>query len=131
MPVRWDKKPVYGTYKAVTKITFSELDAKTNKKTNPQTVIKEVEFTILPWTYIYIALAVLLLIILFFVYRYVAVSLLIKKSTPYKVMANDTIMKLAKAKGVNWKKIAKINKLHAPYTLEEGKTILLPPAKNK
>jgi len=45
---------------------------------------------------------------------------------PHKVKEGETIQSLAERTGVRWKKIAKLNRLKAPYVLEEGKVIYLP-----
>jgi hypothetical protein len=44
----------------------------------------------------------------------------------HRVMAGDTLQKLAAGCGINWKKLAKINGLKPPYTLELGQKIKLP-----
>ncbi len=47
----------------------------------------------------------------------------------YTVKDGDTLHKLATARGTSWKRIAKVNKIKAPYHLEAGQKIKLPPAK--
>lgn len=45
----------------------------------------------------------------------------------YTVKSGDTLAKIAKAHGIkDWKEIAQINNLEAPYTIYAGKNILLP-----
>ncbi len=131
IPVTWEKQPVYGSYKAVAKITFSELDPITQEKKNPKTIIKEIDFSVTPWNYIFIALAVVLLVIGVSAYRLISFTALKKTYIPYKVAEKDTLEKIASARNANWKKIAKVNKIKAPYTITEGKTILVPPIKKQ
>lgn len=46
----------------------------------------------------------------------------------YTVKSGDTLQKLAVRSQVGWKDLARLNKLRAPYSLEEGQKILLPGA---
>lgn len=52
--------------------------------------------------------------------------LLYKSSKPYVVREGDTIESLAKQHAVEWRRLAKLNKLQAPYTINVGQEILLP-----
>lgn len=45
----------------------------------------------------------------------------------YQVQSEEDITMLAKRFNVSWKLLAKVNKLKAPYTLQAGKEILVPP----
>jgi nucleoid-associated protein YgaU len=47
----------------------------------------------------------------------------------YKVKENDTIVKVAKQHDVAWKRLAAANKLKAPYHLEPGQELRVPPHK--
>lgn len=49
-----------------------------------------------------------------------------KSAKTYTVRKADTIQSLAKTSKVDWKDIARLNKLAAPYSLEAGQKILLP-----
>ncbi len=48
----------------------------------------------------------------------------------YTVVDGDNINKIATKTDVGWKKIAKANKLKAPYHLEPGQTLKIPPTNN-
>jgi hypothetical protein len=45
----------------------------------------------------------------------------------YKVKARDKLPALAESRGVAWREVARANRLKAPYHLEKGQTIKLPP----
>lgn len=45
----------------------------------------------------------------------------------YKVKASDKLPALAESRGIAWKEVARANGLKAPYHLEKGQTIKLPP----
>lgn len=46
---------------------------------------------------------------------------------PYTVKRGDSVIGLAQRHHVKWKTVAKVNKIKAPYELERGTTIKLPP----
>jgi hypothetical protein len=48
----------------------------------------------------------------------------------YTVKDGDTINKVAHRFDVSWKRLAKANKLRAPYTLESGRQLRVPPTEN-
>ena len=51
-----------------------------------------------------------------------------KKWHHYTIKEGDSIQKIAKARHISWKKLATANKLKAPYHLEPGQKIKIPPA---
>jgi hypothetical protein len=44
----------------------------------------------------------------------------------YKVKAGDNIQNLAQEAGINWRTLAKLNKLKSPYSLDIGQTLRVP-----
>lgn len=83
-----------------------------------------------------LALAVELLIlfallgsIAFFILRRRHYRKLYAKAASYTVKRGDTINSIAKAHKANWKKIAKLNNLKAPYTIEPGSKLKIPASK--
>lgn len=50
-----------------------------------------------------------------------------KHWTHYTVQEGDSLQKIAKTKHTSWKKIATANKIKAPYHLEPGRRIKIPP----
>ncbi len=49
----------------------------------------------------------------------------------YTVKKDDVLASIAKDRHASWRKIARVNKLKAPYTLEKGQKLKVPPAKQK
>ncbi|GEM_PF-2550438 len=45
----------------------------------------------------------------------------------YTIQAGDTLFEIGQKFGIDWKKIAKVNSLEAPYNLTVGKTLVIPP----
>ncbi len=80
-----------------------------------------------------LALVILLLIILLLIAIAWMVNRRLRKHRQaaktwetYTVRKGDTLVKLAERRGVEWRTVAKINKLRAPYDLRKGGTIKLP-----
>ncbi|MEI8361165.1 MAG: LysM peptidoglycan-binding domain-containing protein [bacterium] len=77
-----------------------------------------------------VELAILVLLFTLLIYVFVRLNRLrvIKKTWQLtSVSENDDILSLAKKYDVDWKLIAKINKLEAPYTIKTGQKLKLPP----
>jgi hypothetical protein len=53
-----------------------------------------------------------------------------KRWHTYTAKEGDSIQKIAKARHISWKKLATANKLKAPYHLEPGHKLKIPPAKD-
>lgn len=49
-----------------------------------------------------------------------------KKLLKYTVAEGDTIVSIAQAHGVKWKRLARVNGLKVPYLLVEGETVYIP-----
>lgn len=60
--------------------------------------------------------------IAWWLYRRMVVS----KWEKHKITEHDTLQSLAKSHNVNWRLVARVNKIRAPYQLEAGKWISLP-----
>ncbi len=137
IPAKWDSEPFFGLYKATATVNFSELDVITDKKISTQTVSKELSIYIPLKTEtaegkLLIAVALALLAILIVVIAYFLNRFLyLRKCTPYVVREGDSLTGIAEQCGVNWKKIAKINKLKAPYNVKPGQKILASLPKKK
>lgn len=79
-----------------------------------------------------IELAVLLLIVLLIVWlvrRRLQARHVSRHWEEYTVKKSDTLQGVAASRNVSWRQIAKANKLKAPYHLEKGQKLTLPPAK--
>ena len=93
---------------------------------------KEITVWIIPWEESIIATFVMLLI-------GVPLTILRRKRKKkfagegwrrYIVKDGDNLSNLTKKYGVNWKVFVKINKIKAPYALEPGQRVLVPPKKS-
>ena len=65
---------------------------------------------------------------IWFLVGYLRFRRMIKKTwTTYKVKRGDDIESIAIDRDILWTRLARINKLRAPYTLDDGQTLRVPP----
>lgn len=122
-----------GLYKARTSLNYND-NPSDGLGVNPSSTRKiryeTAYFFMLPvWQGIVIELAVLSLIIaggVIFILRKYRTKHTQKKWQPYAVKQGETVVSLAAERKISWRRVAKINKLKAPYLLQEGQMLLLP-----
>lgn len=120
---RWEwPAPVFGRYNIQATLRYDGTDG-------PQTVKSRIiTVSVYPTKLIISILAILLLIVLLIILRKFGLGR--KKWVKYVVKKEDQLVDLAEAYGVNWKKLAKANKLKKPI-LKEGQVIIVPSKKKK
>lgn len=128
-PIFWDKKPYLGFYTVKANLSYFEKDIFTGKENTINSEIKELSFSVIPWFHISIVVFVLLVLIALLLYKYIRLCNAKKKSMTYAVKEGDTITGISQKNGLNWKLVAKLNKIKAPYTLSAGQKLLLPTKK--
>ncbi len=127
----WENAPTFGNYKITATVTYSEYDITTNKKINDQILTKEIPLNMfnpnaVNWQVVIGISILLLLIIGYLLMKKILFTRTLKNSNSYLVQEKDTLLSIAEAKNIHWKKIAKVNKLKAPYNLHPGEKILIP-----
>ncbi|HLG25999.1 MAG TPA: LysM peptidoglycan-binding domain-containing protein [Candidatus Gracilibacteria bacterium] len=128
---KWDDAPILGFYVAEATTTFSEFDIASNTKVNSSIVSKTITINLTPDYIIVIMLVVIFGGVSIPIIKIIAGARLRKKCRPYDVAEGDTIESVAKARGIAWKKLAKINGLKPPYGIRAGQKILVPPVKKQ
>jgi predicted negative regulator of RcsB-dependent stress response len=118
--------PIAGFYYATANVKFYEYDIMNNDRANEVTESKTLIINLTPWYFIVIILLVLAGIIAYPIYTSYQNKKLRKTCKMYKVKKGATIMDVAAAHNINWKKLAKLNKLKKPYTLKEGQVLCAP-----
>lgn len=132
IPVKWPGSPEFGYYKATAAITFSEYDIITGKNLNSQTLTKEINITIpikwnsTPGIIIILILLAIIGIAAFLITRKILLDKFIKNCKTYTVSQGETIEAIANNYKTGWKKLAKINKIKAPFILKTSQKILVP-----
>lgn len=119
----WEK-PLFGLYAFQAQIKY------TNSAGQEEEILSApVKLWVIPWREM--TLVVLLVLLILGVYlgwraynrkKYGGIGWV-----PYAVKKADTLAKLAEKFQVDWKVLAKTNKIEAPYLLEAGSQILVPP----
>jgi LysM repeat protein len=133
------KRPFWGgIYKAQTSIAYdadtsSELgDAISQEKKVRQTTGYFIMMPTVQAMVVEIAVPLALLFVLFtFLRRRRLRRLAHKRLQKYTVISGDTVMSIAEAHSVDWKQLAKLNRVKAPYLIESGQTLLLPGPKKR
>lgn len=125
----WKTTSFIGFYNATANLTFSELDVSQNDFITIKTETRELSFSIIPWTYVFLLLALILGLIAFYISKKGAQKRFLKKCVKYTVAEGETIKSVATSHNIDWEKLAKINNIKAPYELTKGQVILVPPKK--
>jgi len=119
------KNPRFGRFAFGAEIKYKDSDGKdVVLNSNP------VAIWIIPWREITFTLAILLLVFIIWLgwKKYQKKKYGGAGWIPHEVEDEEDIAGIAKNYGLDWKTLAKVNKFKAPYILEAGQTILLPPS---
>jgi len=127
--LRFLEKPPVGFYFVKGTASFYEYDFLSDKKITPQVETRDITINLTPWYVAVIIVIVILLLIISPIIWYRRTKKYIIACTEYQVVEGDTVISIAEKERASWKKIAKLNKLKPPYTLQTGKKILIPPKK--
>ena len=116
--------PRFGRFSFATEMKYEDAGGQEVAVVGP-----EIKIWVIPWREM--AIASVLFLLAFAAYE--AWRLYHKKKyggigwVPYAVQKGEDVVGLALQNNVNWKVLVKVNKLKAPYSLETGRTILIPP----
>jgi hypothetical protein len=130
IPAKWENEPFFGFYTAKASATFSEYDIVSNTKKDSRTETREISVYVplkantTPGKIVLALLGLLLLVIIILAVTIIRKYLLKRRCSPYVVQTGDTITSIAEMCKINWKRLAKLNKLKAPYTIKAGQKIL-------
>ncbi len=120
-------RPIFGRYKFIASATYKDGDK------YPSLAATPIVIWVVPWREVIIGLGIVLLGLLMWLVRWMRQRRRFKGYVWIKVVVKpgDTVASLAENAGVSWKKIARMNKLPAPYHLTPGQSLQLfmpPPA---
>lgn len=129
IPFDWDKEPFFGVFNVKGTTTVWEYDIANNQNINPKILTKNISFWVIPWDIAAVVLGILAILAIWGLSRFLIMKKLKKSSKPYQVQENETLVSIAQNAGVNWKKLAKLNKLKPPFAIKKGDVLNVPSKK--
>lgn len=131
LSIPWEKAPNWGILTAKATLTVGQYDFLDRRSVNKTKISKEIKVFLAPWWFILPFLATLILGTSITIWLKIRIIKLRKLSKPYTVKDGETLSKIAAENKIKWKLLAKINRIEAPYSINSGQTILLPPTINE
>lgn len=126
----WQNKPEWGDYTANLILEVSEYDPINETFIKLGDIDKEVTIKLSNYeVFIPYAIGAVILIFLLLII-FVQKRIYLSKCVPYTVLEGDTVNSISEKFQMNWKKLAKVNKIKPPYELKVGNQILVRPPKD-
>lgn len=126
--VKWEKAPLFAIGTANATLTYSQKNMMDNESGSTlETLEKSTSFMIIPVKEILISFGVFVLAFALFYRRYHKYAKALNSYTGYTSKKDEPLAILAAHYGVDWKFLAKLNKIKAPYIVFKGQQILVPP----
>jgi len=127
----WDKHPIVGKFSAQAQVLY---DIKNPAATIPlhgsnTGIVQKLDFWIIPWKILTLILVLIIIMVMTLAYQKMNRRDIRLNWEPYEVKANENIRSIAESHEVQWKHLAHINKLKAPFILNKGDTIRVPKKK--
>ncbi|MFO0781217.1 MAG: DUF916 domain-containing protein [Candidatus Gracilibacteria bacterium] len=127
--IGWENQALFGSFRAIGKVHYRIKNQSIDQKlhgSSEKGETKVTEFNIVPWKMLYgIILVILAAGIGYWIYARNQQQLKTQWET-YEVQAYDNIMSIAESHSVDWKKLARVNKLKPPYLVKKGEIIRVP-----
>ena len=118
--------PCIGTFFSESTLTIKQFNFTKNKFELIENTKKTLTFNVIPWLFIFMTFLVIFLLTFLFIYYRIKNEKKQKQLKIYISDSKDTITSIAKKHNCNWKDLAKLNKLKAPYIIKKGTKIKLP-----
>lgn len=123
---RFKNAPQIGIFNVKSTLAFGKYDFLSRKSLDQKYETKEITIILIP-DYLKIAVVVFfILILIYFTITKIIRRNLKKTAAKYKVKRGDTLTKIADKHDINWKDLAKFNKIKAPYVINDNDTLLIP-----
>ncbi len=123
--------PLWGGYRATLELEVYEFNAATGQMVLLDTLTRQLEFSIVPWPCIISFLLLIIILIVAEHYRRRYLRARLSETFTHRVSKGETLLSIADTYRLNWKTVAKLNKLKKPYTISPGDTLNLPFPKEK
>ncbi|MBD3269974.1 LysM peptidoglycan-binding domain-containing protein [Candidatus Peregrinibacteria bacterium] len=120
-----ENKILYGKININYSVNIEEFSVEKNQFISYKKIEQKKEITIYPFTEIIYGLIGISVVLLLLFIKLLISHHYLKNCHIYTVKDNENIYQIAEKFKMNWKKLAKINKLKAPYIMEAGKHILV------
>jgi len=118
-------KDIIGFYEAKLNLSVDYYDG-INDKYYPLGFVKnDINFNIIPWLLIIIILLITAVCIALYISKKRNDKKYLNECVKYQVKPGDTLTSIAKTYEMDWKKLAKINKILAPYSVTTNQEILV------
>ncbi len=119
------KLPFLGKYQASAIVNLYQFDTNKNEYIYYQTLQKDIEFTIIPYSFLICLLVLAIFIIFIAVKRQKCLKKIKENSFTHIVAKGETLTSIANLYKINWRTIVRLNKFKKPYTLRVGKKLTI------
>lgn len=127
--IPFKKHPILGNYHANFAGKIYYFDGVNNKDIELKNFKLETNFITFNIQVLITVISILLLLIIILICRYLLKKKYLSECSDYIVEDNENIRSIATKFNMNWKKLAKINHIGEPYSLEKGQKIIVHNAK--
>lgn len=127
--VEMGKRPFLGNYTAKAYVEFKCKFVPEDLHGSAHYYEKETTFWAIPWGIILTVLFIFFALLSIFTEQKLARKKYFNQSEEYTVSAHEDLVAIAKTRNVHWRKVARYNKLQAPYVVREGDKLIIPKIK--
>lgn len=129
--VAWKNPPLFGLVKIKGQFTFGRYDFLTRKSLDKKVENKEIILFLIPTSFKISLAVIVILVASWLIFRRFKHKQSQQNSLEYKVGKGETLNSIAAKFQINWKELARVNKLKAPYTVRVNDLLLIPHETNK
>lgn len=123
---QFENPPLFGSYQVDLTVKVYEYDVLKDQFAPLNTIHKTIRFGIIPYSCIFALIILIVLAILAERWRRKYMKEVSLNTFIHKVSHGETLISIAALYRVNWRTVARINKLTKPYALEPGDELILP-----
>lgn len=127
--VKMKKRPIIGTFNAEANVTFARKFGDSEFHAAAPSESLSATFWVMPWEIIFILLLLIVAVSGIIIQRKAAWKKYIDAAEEYTVQAGEDIESIAKKRHIDWRKLAKFNKLKPPFTVKTGDKLMVPQQK--
>lgn len=123
--IAFQEFPLFGTTNASVNGQLEYFNGLKNSYESLETVTLTNETTSFSWPILGIVIGLIFFLLILIIYLTIKEKRYLQHCVMYTVKQDETIEGIAKDHNMDWKKLAKINKLTAPYTIKPSQKILV------